>query len=763
MMLTFGMREYHKDIYYIFLGFCTAIICLVLGTCTFYQSSKQKLESPIVHNMNSINFKYSLVIEMSISIFIILDVIIGHVSRTTQMFSHTESGVIVIVLSLLLSSGAIFLYSIPNNDYISMLGIQQARIIIITVATCIIARKYDKKMWTSPMLMIFAFIGCFVAVLIIIPNPILVIVGQITGVIVFIGILGYIMRWFWYIRMASLSRKITRDEWSCTMITVLYVVFIIGISIPSVVYRFPSYTESSVVYLVNMEILFTFFITAVAMQQTSNQGQVSHKYQSELEFKRMFVRYISHEVRTPLNTAIIGLQVLSEELRSSHDSFGSGIITGHAETVTDIRTACDIAVNVLNELLTFDKLEAGTLMIEKSDANAVDLITQTVSSFLIQARQKKIGLSINNDCKNPNELLSAIIHVDVNKVAQIIRNLVSNALKFTPSEGSVDVNMDLVDKEVEGVSAKFLKLDVVDSGEGISEDNQNKLFKQIVQFNPAKLQGGGGSGLGLYISHGIAAQHNGSVSVYSKGEGFGSTFTLILPITDFKLSTRPRSLSMRSLAREMSKKSIASLRRRSIGTIYVARDADSDVNNAPFETIIRSVDSFNEEESVSNPRSLVRFGSKDTVLHKQGSNQWGGRYRHLKILVVDDTAISRKMQCRLLKTKFDICEEAEDGAEAVQKVSDAYPVFDLVLMDANMPVMSGLEASRHLRDNGYEGIIIGVTGNVTTSDIEDYIGHGANAVLAKPLDIHQLETAVNKLFVSKRNSMISVQYDELPV
>ena len=90
----------------------------------------------------------------------------------------------------------------------------------------------------------------------------------------------------------------------------------------------------------------------------------------------MFVSYISHEVRTPLNTAIMGLQVLADELETTNpDSL---------ESVQEVRTSCDIAVNVLNELLMFDKLEGGTLMLEKTRVKALDLIAKTIAHFQIQ-------------------------------------------------------------------------------------------------------------------------------------------------------------------------------------------------------------------------------------------------------------------------------------------------------------------------------------------------------------------------------------------
>ena len=108
--------------------------------------------------------------------------------------------------------------------------------------------------------------------------------------------------------------------------------------------------------------------------------------QEELDFKRMFVNYISHEVRTPLNTAIMGLQVLVDELQTTEPDT--------LESLQEVRESCDIAVNVLNELLMFDKLEGGTLMLEKTKENALELVTETISAFNIQV------ISVNSHYQN---------------------------------------------------------------------------------------------------------------------------------------------------------------------------------------------------------------------------------------------------------------------------------------------------------------------------------------------------------------------------
>ena len=213
--------------------------------------------------------------------------------------------------------------------------------------------------------------------------------------------------------------------------------------------------------------------------------------QEELEFKRMFVRYITHEVRTPMNTAIMGLDLLME-VYTKHKN------EDDLKTVQDIKKSCDIAANVLNELLMFDKLESGTLLIEKIEIDVLNLIQEAVYLFQIQVfiiillhdirltdyidnvQAKKLGvnLRVTYDGENLDEILEDYhLLADYNKLNQIMRNLISNGLKFTPKGGTVHV----VTKIIENITSRnnnsldknkqkeyMLCIDVIDSGVGIS-------------------------------------------------------------------------------------------------------------------------------------------------------------------------------------------------------------------------------------------------------------------------------------------------------
>ena len=278
----------------------------------------------------------------------------------------------------------------------------------------------------------------------------------------------------------------------------------------------------------------------------------------------------------------------------------SRIVTDEAETLRDtlddVTHAITTSVDILNDLLTFDKLQSGVMQIHVTDINVKSFVQDCCSIFMAQARGDNIRLSVlfADDSVAGSTPITAqdMVRCDNFKTSQVVRNLLSNALKFTPDAGSVVVRVCFVPvKEGEGrdvghvqpstadaapqenrprstvasmlsrvqsalvsVSGQrprprgsqhlarqtmtddvertrgALHLSVTDSGAGISQTDQARLFREVVQFNPDVLQGGGGSGLGLYICKSIVDLHGGRIDVASEGEGLGSTFSVVLPM-----------------------------------------------------------------------------------------------------------------------------------------------------------------------------------------------------------------------------------------
>lgn len=239
----------------------------------------------------------------------------------------------------------------------------------------------------------------------------------------------------------------------------------------------------------------------------------------------------------------------------------------------------------------------------------------------------------------------------------------------------------------------FVQLTVADNGAGMSVEQMNNVFEQGTQFNVNELQAGQGSGLGLYIAKGIMDQHFGALTVASEGLGRGTTFTMSVPIY---------------------------------------RDPKNCTDD----------DCFGDIES-------EHFSFKAAKARKHNLQDLA----KLRILVVDDADTNRKFLTRILANHGHICDQARDGSEAVEMVTESMKsiqasdvesfdncgTYDAVLLDYEMPIMNGPTAAKKMREMGSDTFIVGITGNVLPVDIEYFRNQGANEVLPKPFNISDLE------------------------
>ena len=448
-----------------------------------------------------------------------------------------------------------------------------------------------------------------------------------------------------------------------------------------------------------------------------------------LEAKRAFVRFVSHEVRTPLNSVCMGLVLMQQELAKSAgcksidelDKKESREVSNPEATSDDgfslpcYRLSKEIqknalrSVSVLNDLLNYDKIEMGNLKLELKVIRLQELVESTVQEFAVPASQKKIAMTV--DFSEADEALKTAKSTtssggpgsshacqtvgDDIRLQQVMRNLISNALKFTPENGKISVCatwVNPVDSREGQALCKFvlnsgvemsvpqygwMKVSVIDSGAGMTGDQLSKVFGAGVQFNANELQGGNGTGLGLHIAKGIMEQHNGTLEVSSLGLGHGTTFTLSIPIHD------------------------------------VPTDSHNVVGVGCSE-----IENDEETQTDCEPHPL-------------------------KLLIVDDAAMNRKLLARLLRTNGHECDEAENGEVAVRLVREAMDSgqpYHSVLLDNEMPVMNGPIAAYQMRQLGSDAVIVGVTGNLLPEDVAIFERKGANSVLPKPFKMSDLES-----------------------
>eukprot|EP00980_Cylindrotheca_fusiformis_P030584 scaffold25074_cov157-Cylindrotheca_fusiformis.AAC.2 len=502
--------------------------------------------------------------------------------------------------------------------------------------------------------------------------------------------------------------------------------------------------------------------------------------QELLEARRQFMRFVSHEVRTPLNAVSMGLDLMQAEvaqalgfdspttIRSSYvmiddgafessertswsdaDNAAVGKHAGNSSSETlstkkndssstmdsigdirispilakswfqliqEIQANAQGAVDILNDLLNYDKIEQGTLNLRLELLPIWELVEKAVMEFKVAASSKKVGLSVafGEETRTtpraqylPTPIRNLKVVGDPVRLSQVVRNLMSNALKFTPGGGNIQVQAILIRSStdaseeyieledgwlVAGYNRGSLRVRVVDTGAGMSKDQLDSLFQEGVQFNANELQAGGGSGLGLFIAKGIVVQHGGSLTASSEGLGYGTTFELSVPLWEIRSSSG---------------------------------NAESDVETGLPEAVqVSGVGSDTGTDSGTN-QSMMLPKSK------------------LRVLVVDDVKSNRRLLRRILENKGHECEEACDGQECVEMVRRAceqeHP-FHSILLDYEMPEMDGPTAAKTIRKElmDTETNIVGVTGNVLPDDVQFFKKCGANEVLSKPVKIGEL-------------------------
>jgi CheY-like chemotaxis protein len=358
----------------------------------------------------------------------------------------------------------------------------------------------------------------------------------------------------------------------------------------------------------------------------------------------------------------------------------------------------------------------------------VTLVTSTVRTLQVQAKQANVKLQLLSNFKDESSELFEVVRRDMciigdsMKLSQVIRNVVSNALKFSATGDTVSVTGEIgsafpltlfiVSHHPHGLRAVNLDslshftdpsvnlseyshsgslvVQVTDHGPGMDDHELSRLFSEGVQFNPNQLQAGQGSGLGLWISKGIIELHLGKLSATSPGLGCGSSFTLEIPLA---------------------------------------------CRNCPLLL-----------SPSSDPLDLIAIDPLCLMSSDQETKTADYRPHGLKkILLVDDTATNRKIVRRILKIDgFTDVDEAKDGLECVEMVSSRpphEPWYDLILMDYEMPRMNGPTATSRLRELGYAMPIIGVTGNVLSADVSFFIESGVDSVLPKPVVMKDLYEA----------------------
>ena len=494
------------------------------------------------------------------------------------------------------------------------------------------------------------------------------------------------------------------------------------------------------------------------------------------QLKTNFISTISHEMRTPLN-GIVGATTL---LR------GETLTPKQSQLLTMAESSVDNLKRLINDILDLSKIEAGKLELNFQNFNPEALIESITSTMSVVANQKGLGFYIDT-----SELNFTLVYSDPHRLTQVINNVLNNAIKFT-SEGYVL----LTSRSVVEHNNASLVFEITDTGKGIPPAQQGKLFTAFSQADETIAASYGGTGLGLSICREILSLLNGSISVESE-EQAGSTFTIKVPLELWQVREEEPRLAdcnagllieseplegvlqhllvcngaepmvyhrMLSLAEvqsctyllvEQSSSYYGAFahywrqwvaEQQTLPSLFVIAKSASDADHSlPQTTVLvqplyRSVflsnviDSRAKQSSLSIQNSDSRRSSDVRSDHSTAAVDISAQH----ILIVDDNEINRQVAQFILEPYGPTVLSAVNGAEAIEQLRHN-PDINMVLMDCNMPVLNGYDATRAIRDGqageGHRDIpVIAMTANALKGESEKCYEAGMNNYLTKPID-----------------------------
>ena len=474
--------------------------------------------------------------------------------------------------------------------------------------------------------------------------------------------------------------------------------------------------------------------------------------------KSAFMSNMSHEIRTPMN-AIVGMTdiLLREDIPAST-----------REYLNNIRSSGDALITIINDILDFSKIEAGQMDIIKAEYEPMSTFHDLSMIFLNRIGEKRVELLYDIDTNLPEKLYG-----DRQRIRQVMINLMNNAIKFT-EEGFVKLTVRTEPIDDENVNVIY---EVTDSGQGIKEEDIEKLFGTYAQVDKEKNHFKEGTGLGLAISKQMVELMGGTIGVTSQ-YGKGSTFYFNIPqqvcnqkkAADVKEERRSQTVVAGHFIHTMVAEQFYKLVK-----AYDVQVADF---NAVWSSETKADIVFTDDvdmltidmcekmkhcstqlcvlqnpmqQNLSDKRAMLvnkplyslnfcQIINGEAVRIEKEEDLLCFMAPEAKLLIVDDHEMNLKVAKGLLAPLGVQIDTAENGKEAIDKV--CHKDYDMVFMDHMMPVMDGVEATKRIRalaEEKYQKLpIVALSANATTEARELFASNGFSDFVGKPIKLKEL-------------------------
>lgn len=391
------------------------------------------------------------------------------------------------------------------------------------------------------------------------------------------------------------------------------------------------------------------------------------------DMKLRFFTNVSHELRTPL-TLIISPVV--SMIKEEHDE-------NKRKKLMMIHRNSERLLTLVNQLLDFRRSDVNKLQLHLLTGDIVNYVQSICNSFLLLA-EKDVKLTFHS------QLTSLRMSFDDDKIGKIINNLLSNAFKFTPDGGNVDVSMRIIQKEEDSNGqGNKLEIRVSDTGVGISDNDKKHIFDRFYQVESNRENEFGGSGIGLNLVKDFVSMHGGNVKVEDNPKG-GSVFIVILPIRH-----------------------------------------DNSLKELNEDTPLIAFSNGNKQ--IQNVSSIKPINIEEKDKHKE-----------YEVLIVDDSDDFLQFMKSELSDEYKV-RTANNGIEALKKVEDKQP--DIILSDVMMPEMNGIELCKKLKSNPDTERIpfVMLTARIAGEQKIEGLENGADDYITKPFNLDLLNLRISNL------------------